>query len=240
MKFQEIVRAENFPNQISWQLKDSFALLLIPLIFINAWLASLIFTDQMNIAIADSLFRGILFLILCVIYKRMLTEHWFYFNQAKWKSWGVVIVGAVLLQVVISLTKSILPISATSENFEKSIDPQSIAFFTLLFISFGPLFMALIEDIVFRYTLLHKLFIPNILFRVVVVLLNSIVFGLIHYHNFGGDLIATSSFMVAGLFLNLIYIWTRNIWHVLLIHFMNNGVLSLGGVLLLKAVTMLT
>lgn len=240
MKFQEIVRAENFPNQISWQLKDSFALLLIPLIFINAWLASLIFTDQMNIAIADSFFRGILFLILCVIYKPMLIEHWSYFNQAKWKSWGVVIVGAVLLQVVISLTKSILPISATSENFEKSIDPQSIAFFTLLFISFGPLFMALIEDIVFRYTLLHKLFIPNILFRVVVVLLNSIVFGLIHYHNFGGDLVATSSFMVAGLFLNLIYVWTRNIWHVLLIHFMNNAVLSLGGVLLLKAVTMLT
>ena len=240
MKFQEIVRAENFPNQISWQLKDSFALLLIPLIFINAWLASLIFTDQMNIAIADSFFRGILFLILCFIYKRMLIEHWSYFNQAKWKSWVVVIIGAVLLQVVISLTKSILPISATSESFEKSIDPQSIAFFTLLFISFGPLFMALIEDIVFRYTLLHKLFIPNILFRVVVVLLNSIVFGLIHYHNFGGDLVATSSFMVAGLFLNLIYVWTRNIWHVLLIHFMNNAVLSLGGVLLLKAVTMLT
>ncbi|MFW1753406.1 type II CAAX prenyl endopeptidase Rce1 family protein [Acinetobacter wanghuae] len=198
MKFQEIVRAENFPNQISWQLKDSFALLVIPLIFINAWLASLIFTDQMNIAIADSFFRGILFLILCVIYKSMLIEHWSYFNKAKWKSWVVVIIGAVLLQVMISLTKSILPISATSESFEKSIDPQSIAFFTLLFISLGPLFMALIEDIVFRYTLLHKLFIPNILFRIVVVLLNSIVFGLIHYHNFGGYLIATSSFMVAG------------------------------------------
>ncbi|MFW1753918.1 type II CAAX prenyl endopeptidase Rce1 family protein, partial [Acinetobacter wanghuae] len=45
---------------------------------------------------------------------------------------------------------------------------------------------------------------------------------------------------VAGLFLNLIYVWTRNIWHVLLIHFMNNAVLSLGGVILLKAVTMLT
>lgn len=240
MKFQEIVRAENFPSQIRWQLKDSFALLLIPLIFINALLAGLILTDQIDIAIADSFFRGILFLILCFVYKNMLIEHWSYFNKAKWKSWGLAIVGAVLLQVLISATKSILPISSTREISENIVDPQSIAFFTLLFISLGPLFMALIEDIVFRYTLLHKLFIPNLFFRIVIVFVNAFLFGLIHYHNFGGDIIATTSFMVAGLFLNLVYLWTRNIWHVLLIHFINNAVLSLGGVVLLKLVTMLT
>lgn len=240
MKFQEIVRAENFPSQIRWQLKDNFALLLIPLIFINAWLAGLILTDQIDIAIADSFFRGILFLILCFIYKNMLIEHWSYFNKAKWKSWGLVIVGAVLLQVLISATKSILPISSTREISENGVDPQSIAFFILLFISFGPLFMALIEDIVFRYTLLHKLFIPNLFLRIVIVLANAVLFGLIHYHNFGGDIIATTSFMVAGLFLNFVYLWTRNIWHVLLIHFINNAVLSLGGVVLFKLVTMLT
>lgn len=240
MIFSQKVRAENFPNKISWQYRDTFALLLVPLIFINAWLAGLIFTDQINIAIADSFFRGILFLILCFIYKNMLIEHWLYFNKAKWKSWGLVIVGAVLLQVVISLTRSILPVSSIGESAESGVDPQSLAFLTLLFISLGPLFMALIEDIVFRYTLLHKLFIPNTFFRIVIVLLNSILFGLIHYNNFGGDIVATTSFMVAGLFLNLIYIWTRNIWHVLLIHFVNNAVLSLGGVILLKVVTMLT
>lgn len=46
--------------------------------------------------------------------------------------------------------------------------------------------------------------------------------------------------MSAGLFLNLIYLWTRNIWHVLLIHFLNNAVLSVGGILLLKLVQTLT
>ncbi len=34
------------------------------------------------------------------------------------------------------------------------IDPNSIAFFSLLIISLGPLFTALLEDIIFRYTLL--------------------------------------------------------------------------------------
>ncbi len=130
-------------------------------------------------------------------------------------------------------TRSLLPVGESIEK-ESTIDPNTIAFFSLLIISLGPLFTALLEDIIFRYTLLQKLFVQPWLWRVILVLLNSILFGLIHYHNFDGDLIATISFMVAGLFLNLIYLWTRNIWHVLLIHFVNNAVLSLGGVILLK------
>ena len=145
----------------------------------------------------------------------------------------LVIVGAVLLQAVISLTRSILPVGASREA-ESAIDPNSIAFISLLIISLGPLFTALLEDIIFRYTLLQKLFVSPWLWRVVLVLLNSILFGLIHYYNFDGNLVATVSFMAAGLFLNLIYLWVRNIWHVLLIHFVNNAVLSLGGVILLK------
>lgn len=240
MNFPQIVNAEQFPQKIIWKVRDFFAILLIPLIFINGWFSSVLFSDPIDIALADSVFRGILFIAICFIYKKMLSDHWEYFNRSKWKSWAVVIVGAVLLQVVISVTRSLLPIQSTSETDQHSLDPTHIAFITLFIISFGPLFTALIEDIVFRYTLLHKLFIPNSLFRVVVVLLNSVIFGLIHYHNFDGNVLATVSFMVAGLFLNLVYIWTKNIWHVLLIHFLNNAALSLGGVILLKLVTELT
>jgi uncharacterized protein len=239
MKFSKIVQAESFPQTIHWQLRDTFALLMIPLIFINSWLAAKLFVDPVNIAFADSFFRGILFLAICFIYKSMLVEHWQYFNKAKFKSWALVIVGAILLQVIISLVKSVLPIQPSTEEKE-GVDPASIAFFTVLFISLGPLFTALIEDIVFRYTLLQKLFIPVIWIRILVVALNSIIFGLIHYNNFDGNILATTSFMVAGLFLNLIYIWTKNIWHVLLIHFVNNAVLSLGGIILLKIVTTLS
>lgn len=74
----------------------------------------------------------------------------------------------------------------------------------------------------------------------ILIMLNSILFGLIHFHNFDGNLVATISFMSAGLFLNLIYLCTRNIWHVLLIHFLNNAVLSVGGILLLKLIQTFT
>ncbi|WP_374664612.1 CPBP family intramembrane glutamic endopeptidase [Acinetobacter sp.] len=233
MTFTQLVRAEPFPQTISWQWRDTFALCILPLIFLNGWLLNQFFGVSVNLALGDAVFRGGLFIVVCCLYKSMLIEHWQKYKQAFWRSSLLVIIGAVLLQVVISLTRSILPDGESSEK-ESLIDPDKIAFISLLIISLGPLFTALLEDIIFRYTLLQKLFVPPWLWRTVLVLLNSILFGLIHYHNFDGNLIATISFMTAGLFLNLIYLWTRNIWHVLLIHFINNALLSLGGIILLK------
>ncbi|MCL6231751.1 CPBP family intramembrane glutamic endopeptidase [Acinetobacter amyesii] len=233
MTFTQLVRAESFPTHISWQWRDTFALCILPLILLNSYLLDQFFGVSAQVALGDSIFRGILFIAVCWLYKTMLYTHWQKYKQAFWRSSLLVVVGAVVLQVVISFTRSLLPVGESIEK-ESTIDPNTIAFFSLLIISLGPLFTALLEDIIFRYTLLQKLFVQPWLWRVILVLLNSILFGLIHYHNFDGDLIATISFMAAGLFLNLIYLWTRNIWHVLLIHFVNNAVLSLGGVILLK------
>lgn len=233
MTFTQLVRAESFPTHIYWQWRDTFALCILPLILLNSYVLDQFFGVSAQVALGDSIFRGILFIAVCWLYKTMLYTHWQKYKQAFWRSSLLVAVGAVALQVVISFTRSLLPVGESIEK-ESTIDPNTIAFFSLLIISLGPLFTALLEDIIFRYTLLQKLFVQLWLWRVILVLLNSILFGLIHYHNFDGDLIATISFMVAGLFLNLIYLWTRNIWHVLLIHFVNNAVLSLGGVILLK------
>ena len=233
MTFTQLVRAESFPTHIYWQWRDTFALCILPLILFNSYVLDQFFGVSAQVALGDSIFRGILFIAVCWLYKTMLYTHWQKYKQAFWRSSLLVVVGAVVLQVVISFTRSLLPVGESIEK-ESTIDPNTIAFFSLLIISLGPLFTALLEDIIFRYTLLQKLFVQPCLWRVILVLLNSILFGLIHYHNFDGDLIATISFMAAGLFLNLIYLWTRNIWHVLLIHFVNNAVLSLGGVILLK------
>ncbi|KAB0625311.1 CPBP family intramembrane metalloprotease [Acinetobacter gandensis] len=237
MTFTQLVRAESFPQHISWQWRDTLALCILPLIFFNSFILEQLFGISVQVALGDSIFRGILFIAVCWLYKSMLSMHWQKYKQAFWRSSLLVVIGAIVLQVVISLTRSVLPLGSSGEE-KPSIDPNSIAFFSLLIISLGPLFTALLEDIIFRYTLLHKLFVQPWLWRVMLVLLNSILFGLIHYHNFDGNLIATISFMVAGLFLNIIYLWTRNIWHVLLIHFFNNALLSLGGLILLKILQM--
>jgi uncharacterized protein len=234
MSFTQQVQAEQFPNKITWQWRDTFAICIIPLILFNGFILEFLFGISVTVALGDSIFRGILFAIVCWLYKDMLYEHWQKYKKAFWRSTLLVVVGAVILQVVVSLTRSILPLEPSLESAKDSIDPEKVAFISLLIISFGPLFTALLEDIVFRYTLLQKLFVQPLAWRIVLVILNSILFGLIHYQNFGGNLIATISFMSAGLFLNLIYLWTHNIWHVLLIHFVNNAILSLGGLILLK------
>ncbi|CAM1346807.1 CPBP family intramembrane glutamic endopeptidase [Tenacibaculum insulae] len=227
MKFIDNLKltyGENFPNKIKFSLRDLFALLIIPLIAISSLVFMKIFDDKYTMGLADSLFRGLLFIIVCVLYSKLLKKNWVRFNQSKFASWTLVILGAIVIQIIITLTRSFLP----SVPITETIQPEEIleVNLTYLIISLGPVFTSLLEDVVFRYTLLYKLFIKNTLFRITIVILNSVLFGLIHYYNFDGHIVSTVSFMTAGLFLNLIFIWTRNIWHVLLIHAVNNFVLS--------------
>ena len=65
---------------------------------------------------------------------------------------------------------------------------------------------------------------------------NSVVFGAIHYYNFGGELERTIPYMFAGLFMNLAYLWTRNVWVPALMHLVNNVMLTYGGLLLVAVV----
>ena len=224
--FIQRVSAENFPVKIQWTTRDSLVLLIIPMTLMLGYLLTALDVSKLHVAVVDTLLRGLLFTILCVAYRSMLRHHWQKFCQAFWRSILLVMIGGVLIQVIISMTRSLLPISLETQ-YDSSEQAVTLSFISQLFISFAPLFTALIEDIIFRYTLLQKLFVKPLIWRIFIVLANSILFGLIHFQNFSGNLTATISFMSAGLFLNLIYLWTKNIWHVLLIHFLNNTVLSL-------------
>lgn len=232
--------AEDFPKRIHFERRDYLALLFIPGIFINGYVFQKFFgLEKISLGLADMLFRGFLFMLICVVYYGMLQHHWKFFNRSKWQSWLIVFAGAILLQVVISLVRSFLPNSGEGSDSGASPDFKNDGFLLFL-ISFGPVFTALIEDIVFRYTLLSKLFTPNLIWKILIVILNAVIFGLIHYNNFDGNIVQTVSFMAAGLFLNLVYLWTKNIWHVLLIHAVNNFMLSVFGVLLLWLLTLLS
>jgi membrane protease YdiL (CAAX protease family) len=103
--------------------------------------------------------------------------------------------------------------------------------FVLLLISLGPVAMALIEDTVFRHTLLLKLPVwGSKPLAALLVVVNGLAFGAIHYYNYGG-LLPTLPIACAGMFMNVLYLWTRNIWHVLLMHTVNNFALSIAPVL---------
>lgn len=230
--FIQRVTAENFPEKIQWTSRDSLVLLFIPMSIILGYLLGFLGLSQTQIALVDTLLRGLMFMILCMAYQSMLKQHWQKFCQAFWRSMLLVVIGGVIIQLIISMTRSLLPISPVTQS-SNSVNVLTLSFFSLMIVNLAPLFTALIEDIIFRYTLLQKLFVKPLIWRIFIVIANSILFGLIHFQNFSGDLVACISFMTAGLFLNLIYLWTKNIWHVLLIHFFNNAVLSLGAAIVL-------
>ena len=240
-RFTELVVAEDFSENV-WAKKDYFALLLIPLIFLISFITQYFSARNILPALIDTSLRLIMFVSLIVIYGPMLRRHWSKFKLAWKRSILLIVVGAISLQILISVVRSFLP---TNSNIDPEIPPlidpltASPEMFMLLFyISLGPIVTALIEDTVFRYTLLGKIFHGGFVKKAFILILNSILFGLIHYFNFG-SVIGTIPFMFAGLFLNIIYLWTRNIWHVLLIHTVNNGVLTFGALLFIVILRLL-
>ncbi|MCD8898515.1 CPBP family intramembrane glutamic endopeptidase [Mammaliicoccus sciuri] len=224
---------------IKFGFKEIFSLFCIPLIFFIGFITESFDTGTYTKATVDTSLRIILFIALFVMFKDYLAQEWNKFKNLKFYKWLIIIAGAILLQVIISIVNQFVPSVHTNEvvpNPSENIDFLTVStklFYLLIFISIGPVVTSLIEDITFRYTLLEKLLSKNIIFNVLLVLVNSALFGAIHYYNFGGSLINTIPYMFAGLFLNCIYLWTRNIWHVLLIHFFNNFVLSIGGILIM-------
>lgn len=105
----DLTKAEDFPTHIRLDYKDYIALTFIPLIFLNAYIFAKVFElEPIHIAMADSLFRGFLFGIICLLYGKILKLHWQNFNRAKWTSWLLVIVGGLVLQMIISLTRMLL------------------------------------------------------------------------------------------------------------------------------------
>ncbi|WP_144525695.1 CPBP family intramembrane glutamic endopeptidase [Bacillus pumilus] len=241
-RFTEKVSAEEFTKD-SWIIRDYAALLLVPLIFVVGFIMDEIPNNGLLPAMVDTSLRLLMFIAIIIIYGTMLRQHWKKFKQAWKRSVLLVIVGAIVLQILITVVRSFLPFHGSSVDADSTtlIDPVTAdfgMFIALFYLALGPVLTALIEDIVFRYTLLGKLFHGSPHSKISLLILNSILFGLVHYYNFG-SVVGTIPFMFAGLFLNIIYLWTRNIWHVLLIHTINNTAISIGGVFLVGLLRLL-
>lgn len=185
-------------------------------------------TDVTVLAIADTTLRILIFAALAYANRHMLARHWHAFRRGGWRSIVLVVVGMIVVQLVISLARSAyFAIAGRPPETDSGNLTVQLAFIVLLVASLGPTVTSLIEDFTFRHTLLVRLPVwGNLVVGSVVVLLNALLFGLIHINNFGGNIWATLQYAPAGLVMNLVYLWTRNIWHVLLMHGLNNFLLA--------------
>ncbi|KAF1023604.1 MAG: hypothetical protein GAK29_02878 [Acinetobacter bereziniae] len=95
MHFLQKVRAENFPEKIIWGWKDTFAVFILPLILVNGLILEKIFGISIAVSLGDTILRGVLFILVCYLYKDMLFTHWKKYQQAFWRSSILVVVGAI-------------------------------------------------------------------------------------------------------------------------------------------------
>ncbi|WP_218951291.1 hypothetical protein [Bacillus sp. AR2-1] len=161
-KFTKLVAAEDFSENV-WSKKDFIVLLLIPLILLVGFITQYFSVKNQLSAFIDTGLRIIMFIFLLVVYAPMLRRHWSKFKLAWKRSVLLVIVGGVLLQVIVSLVRSLIPRVSTSlkTDVPPLIDPLTASpemFMLLIYIALGPIVTGLIEDTVFRYTLLGKIF----------------------------------------------------------------------------------
>ncbi|NRD26941.1 CPBP family intramembrane glutamic endopeptidase [Frigoribacterium sp. VKM Ac-2836] len=225
--FLDRVRAEQLPTRFRWQARDWVALLAVPSIFVSGWLTTMITNDVAVGTVVDTVLRIALFVVLVVANRALLARHWRAFWAAPWLSVGLVVVGMVALQIAISSSGSALRSLGGLDPGDDQGPVPSMAFGVLLFTSLNPMVTALIEDFTFRHTLLLKFPVWNrFVFAAVLTVANAVLFGAVHIDNFGGEWLLTLSFAAAGLVMNLTYLWTRNIWHVLLMHGVNNFILA--------------
>jgi membrane protease YdiL (CAAX protease family) len=236
LPFREAVRVEELPEHLEWHWIDWVATVTIPLVFATATLTNGLGVSLWTRGFIDLGLRAALCLVLVWAYRRMLARHWQAFNRARWRSLALVVGGAVVMQMIVTGVRSVLPASviawgpqAPDDGLSAAIDVGSLSvggLFLFTFIALGPLFTAVIEDTVFRHTFLMKIPVwRHAILAVALIIVNGLAFGAVHYYNFG-SFGATLPFAAAGVFFNLVYLWTRNIWHVLGIHLFNNFVLG--------------
>lgn len=170
--------------------------------------------------------------VLLIAYGPLLASHWRAFRARLGRNLLVVLGSVVALHVLLFLVRLPAgelfakgPLTPRVEPIE-AVDAAGLPLLLLtLLASFGPVLVAFVEDTVFRHTLLARIPVweRGIALRAAVVLINSMVFGAMHILAFGGNLLATVPYMVIGLAMNLLFLWTKNLWVVLGAHIAFNS-----------------
>ncbi|MDR2976960.1 MAG: CPBP family intramembrane metalloprotease [Streptococcaceae bacterium] len=160
------------------------------------------------------------FLAVILLNRHFLAEQWQIFRKRFWLKLLLAILFVVIAQILLTLVRDGLGLNAV-----KADKLSMLEVFGSLFWSMIPALLApFTEEIVFRHLLFMKFRAsakPAIFWCLW--LLQSLLFGLIHWVNFNGQILQMVPYMVIGAYFGLIYYFSKNIWQSILTHFIFNG-----------------
>lgn len=203
---------------------------MIPITLIIQAYTNKVITNPMQGILVSAL---LLCIELAIVFKyrgSFLKEQWSEFTKNK-KDILISVVSAVVIlfavpiisKFFINLGNNTALLSASNSDVDYLVY-SSVPY--LLISSLIPTLVPFVEEVVFRYELYYKhrnQKINNILLA----LLSSVAFGLVHLGNYSYNIIQTIPIMLIGLFLSIIYTLTKNIWTPIIAHMIYNGSMTI-------------
>ena len=206
--------------------KEMLGLLIIPCEYILVLTLSKLGIFQSNESLKILLSVGIFFLgfiMITYLFKDFLKKQWQEYRKKLWKNVLINIVLISGIYLILKATRLILPSTLSVDAIG-----DTMTYTTLLMGLIGsiqPFLAPFVEEIVFRYLLFES--INNKVIKALMFFISSIMFGLIHINNFGGDWLLTVPYMFVGAYLALIYYFTKNIWNSIIVHWIFNSINSI-------------
>lgn len=204
-------------QSISW-IKTLVAIA-IPLVELGlgAVVADITTNKWLRVILVDLIF----FAGLCLavyLYHDVLVSHWRRFKTHVGMGLLVAIGGVLLAYLVLAAVRQTLQyMGVASSGAVNVLSIQSAGM--ALVASLTTLMAPFAEEIVFRHALFYQWRGRGALTWLMLIV-SSIAFGLVHWNNFHGQLIQMIPYMCVGALFGLIYYFSRNIWQVILTHFL--------------------
>ncbi|WP_163926585.1 CPBP family intramembrane glutamic endopeptidase [Pediococcus acidilactici] len=194
--------------------------ILIPLLelIIGGTVANLIPSMLGKILFTDLIFF-IGFLVAILLYKDVLKRDWPRFKQHLWRNLLFAILGVVAAYLLLSVTRSGLKLFLSASLSSETLLSFAVSAPALGFLgSLTALMAPLSEEIIFRHALFYQ-WKNRGLTTWLMFILSSVLFGLIHWNNFNGDLLQMIPYMFVGAGFAVIYYKSQNIWQNITTHF---------------------
>ncbi len=196
-----------------------FGMFLLPFITQTSLIGFLKITDMTQLVVLTNFISYVfLMIVVLLMFKSELISDFKRIPSVKHYCFGILKGEALVYGSAVAANLILLYVFQLSEDSQnQQMIEQVMATYPLLMASTTVLFAPVIEEVVFRYTIMSR---PN-LKPTSALLLSSVLFGLIHVIS-AGDYIYIILYLAMGLALGYVYQRSQNIWYSIGVHFLQN------------------
>lgn len=215
-------------------IKTIIAIIIPPLELLIGPLAIKLVSGRLAKSIVMDLVFFIGFVTAILLYKNVLKLDWQRFKQ-RWFVNLLLAIGGVIVSYLILIGARLLLRPLLSAGGASVTDSLSVQGATVgLIASLTVLMAPFTEEIIFRHVLFYQ-WKKRGIFTWLMFIISAVLFGLAHWNNFNGNVLAMIPYMLVGAWYALIYYWSRDIWQNILTHFLFDVIQFLSALIVLLA-----